>query len=247
MKQEQENNLNETIPKMVEGHFKIEKFDLEGNLLEEYEDKNKVVIHVYKYFLWSVYANWSVNVDHFRIHAFALGTDGVNQNGTLKGIDKNRNRLYSEANFWDGRLEPQDKAYVYQMTFNKPDTTGTHYAFKTSEGTTFPHNNGVPINYRGTPYNDEDEIEGSLTMRRNMDSNTMTIHQEIYLGKLAGNGHPAWTSPPEYSEAALYMPQGMTTSGSSLGTMFSMKTFPAMAKTEDCVIKITWDLSFIID
>ena len=70
------------------------------------------------------------------------------------------------------------------------------------------------------------------------------VTQEFYLGKLAGNGHPAWDSPVKFNEAALYMTTGATESGDSLGTMFSMKVFPGMIKTDKCVIKITWELQF---
>jgi hypothetical protein len=73
------------------------------------------------------------------------------------------------------------------------------------------------------------------------------LKQSIYLGKLAGNGHPMWENAPEFSEAALYLTTGATKSGDSLGTLFSMKTFPKMKKTSACVIKIQWDLDFQID
>jgi hypothetical protein len=56
-----------------------------------------------------------------------------------------------------------------------------------------------------------------------------------------------WDVGPKFSEAALYMTEGATELGDSLGTLFSMKTFPDMPKTEGCVIKIQWDLDFNLD
>jgi hypothetical protein len=240
-----ENTENtEKISKYVKGYFKIELLK-DDEVLYEYEDKNKVLIWVYKNFSNTVYGFNVPDIDDCRIHAVALGTDGVELNGSLKEIQYDRKRMYSEDRFWTGDFFLGEKSYVYQATFGRPSSEGTHYAFKYNEGTTFPHHAGSPKNYRGQAYNDIEEKEAGLSIERYFANNT--IYQTIYLGKLAGNGHPMWDNPPKFSEAALYMTSGATESGDYLGTLFSMKTFPEMPKTDGCVIKIQWNLDFNID
>jgi hypothetical protein len=82
-------------------------------------------------------------------------------------------------------------------------------------------------------------------MKRSFENGVLKQH--IYVGKLAGNGHPMWEDYggfPEFNEAALYMPENTAESGDPLGTLFSMKTFPNMKKSPECVIIIDWDLDF---
>jgi hypothetical protein len=241
-------NISERVPKIVEGNFKIETIDAEtGEIIESYEDKNKVVIWVYEMFSKSVYGYHPSmpKIEDFAITAFALGTNGQEADGSLKPIDNHQLRLYSEEDFWNGNYDEENKAYVYQITFEKPTQTDEHYAVKTDEGATFPQENGRPIAYRGQPWNDEEMIEAGVSIKRSFSNNV--IHQEIYVGKFAANGHPMWDTPPKFNEAALYMSPTRTEDGRYLGLMFSMKTFPAMTKTEKCIIKITWDLNFQID
>ena len=235
-------NMYERIPKLVNGHFKIESIDENGNIIESYEDNNKVVVWVYRLLAESVYGNITPGIDDFRIHSLALGTDGVNPDGTLKDIANEQKRLYSEDRFWNGNFGEPNKAYVYQITFEKPSTDTMHKAVKINEGATYPHYGGLPKAYRGDPLNADNEVEGGVSIERGYSN--LVITQEIYVGKLAGNGHPMWTEPVKYSEAALYMTSGATDQGDYLGTMFSMKTFPEITKTDACVIRISWNLDF---
>lgn len=232
------------VPKMVEGNFRIEVIEDE-KIIYEYEDKNKILIWVHEYFANAVYGMTPPDIDNFRIHAFALGTNGEYPlNGGTKPIENDRKRLYSEDNFWNMIHYPPEESYVYQVTFDKPEVPSEHLVTKISEGTTWPHLYGNPIEYMGTPKNYEDEIEAGVTIERSFDNGILT--NEIYLGKLAGNGHPMWENPVKFSEAAFYMTDGATENGDKLGTMFSMKTFPGMPKTEHCVIKIQWTFNFNI-
>jgi len=246
------NLLDEKIPVLVKGHFKIQSIDAKtGKVLQEYEDYNKVVIWVYQMFASIVYGYSDTSlpeIEDFMIHSFAIGTNGVEPNGELKPIEYNSTKLYSETNFWDtpDYTGEERNAYVYQATFAKPSTVDTHFSTKYNEGATYPAwSLGEPKAYRGTPYNSEHGVNGALSIRRSF-SNSI-LRQEFYLGTLAGNGHPMWDEAPEFSEAALYMPKNATAKGDSLGTLFSMKTFPKMKKTDACVIKINWNLDFSID
>jgi len=238
--------IKEKIPKMVNGYFKIELMDANTNeIIDSYEENNKVLIWVYQYFGESVFGYIPPDIDKYRIHALALGTDGevvTSTDITPKDIPINKSRLYSEDNFWESKLDPPENSYVYQVTFSKPSSYDFEYVNKLNEGPTWPHISNNPKTYRGEPWNYEDEIEAGISVRRGFQNGILS--QEIYLGKLAGNGHPMWENTVRYSEAALYMTDGATEDGEFLGTIFSMKTFPGMPKTDSCVIKITWNLDF---
>ncbi len=241
--------IKEKIPKMVNGYFKIELIDADTNeIIDSYEENNKVLIWVYQYFSESVFGYAPPNIDDFRIHSIALGTDGevvTSTDVTPKDIPIDQHYLFSEENFWNGNHTPPENSYVYQVTFSKPSSYDFKYADKMNEGATWPHISNNPKNYRGDPWNYEDEIEAGISVRRGFQNGILS--QEIYLGKLAGNGHPMWENAVRYSEAALYMTDGATEDGRTLGTIFSMKTFPGMVKTDACVLKITWNLSFEIN
>jgi len=240
-------NISEKVKKLVKGYFKIESINPETNeIIDSFEDENKVVVWVHDYFANAVFGLNPPSIDYFRIHAFALGTDGVDDlHDKVKPIENDQTKLYSEANFWDGKYYPPEKSYVYQVTFDKPITDTFGYVNKKNEGATWPHLYGEPKSYRGEPMNTDDEIEAGLSVQRGFSNGVLT--QEFYLGKLAGNGHPMWDDPVKFNEAALYMTFGSTEYGDSLGTMFSMKTFPGLAKSDQCVIKISWNLSFLMD
>jgi len=237
-------NIQEKIPKLVKGYFKIEVIE-NDKVIYEYEDTNKVVVWVHQYFADAVFGLNPPDIDKFRIHALALGTDGENEiDNKLRPIENNQVSLYSEENFWQYKLFPPENSYVYQVTFDKPTTENLVYVNKKNEGATWPHEYGNPIAYRDEPKNYEDELEAGISIKRGYNNGIIT--QEIYLGKLAGNGHPMWDNPVKYSEAALYMTDGATESGDSLGTLFSAKTFPGMPKSDQCIIRIQWDLDFNI-
>jgi hypothetical protein len=240
-----ERTLTERVKKVVQGHFKIQVVNPDtGEVLDSYEDYNKVVVWVYRYFGEAVYGFEPPDIDKFRIHSFAIGTNGVDEYGRLKEISDNQKQMYSEMKFWEGDVpsEEQRQAYVYQISFEKPSDNDEHYAFKTDEGATYPAYSNRPKDYRGHPYNDIHEIEGCISMKRSFQNGVLKQH--IYVGKLAANGHPMWEKFPEFNEAALFMPEGTAESGNPLGTLFSMKTFPSMMKSPECVIIIDWDLDF---
>jgi hypothetical protein len=241
-----EKKLYEKVPKMVNGHFKIQAIDINTNkVIYEYEDDNKVVVWVHKYFADAVFGFNPPDIDKFRIHAFALGTDGEDEtNSKLREIADDQTQLYSEYNFWNAKYYPPENSYVYQVTFDKPASETFEYVNKLNEGPTWPHIYGEPKSYRGEPKNYEDELEAGMSVKRGFSNGVLST--EIYIGKLAGNGHPAWDNPVKYSEAAFYMTDGATEDGRSLGTLFSMKTFPGLPKSDQCVIKINWALDFNI-
>lgn len=235
----------ELVPKLVQGYFKIESINSDNEVIYEYEDKNKIIIWVHRYFANAVFGYNPPNIEDFMIHAIALGTDGEDETANkLRPIEDDQQRLYSEDNFWSQKYTPPENSYVYQATFLRPSSELYQDADKINEGPTWPHDYGNPRIYRGDPKNSEDELESGLRVQRGFSNGILT--QEFYLGKLAGNGIPAWDNAVKYSEAALYMTSGATERGDSLGTMFSMKVFPGLPKSDQCIIKITWNLDFNI-
>jgi len=234
---------NEKIPQMVNGYFKIEVKDKHGKILNSYEDKNKIMVWIHEMFSDAVYGYNPPNIEDFIITTIALGTDGIDSNGIPKDLPNNMQRMYSEDNFWNYNVYAPEKAYVYQATWDTPQTDIYGSVEKLNEGATVPHMGGVPLYYRGNPVNDEESYAG-LKVYRGFSNGI--LQQKFILEVFSGNGHPMWAQGPGYSEAALYTKKGATESGEYLGTMFSMKTFPEMIKTEDCVISIQWDLDFNI-
>jgi hypothetical protein len=232
-------NITDNFENIV-GEFGIQLIDTNTNkVIQEYKEKNKIMSKIYWWNSLLIYGNrnnFRPSIDDFIIHSIALGSDGVDTNGVPKKIDVHRKNLFSEENFWNGSSDLK-RSYVYQATWKQPEKNEEHYAFKTDEGTTIPD----VTKYRGPAFNDEKYKDAGLFIKRSYVNSI--LHQEFYLGKFAGNGKHDW-GYAEYSEAALYMKRGATENGSSLGSIFSMKTFPKMKKTPSCVIKINWDIHF---
>jgi hypothetical protein len=234
-------NFYERVPKMVQGYFKITQKDRKGNILYEYEDKNKIMVWTHKMFGELIYGYEPPPPEDFFIHCVALGTDGIEESGAPKEITADRTRLFSEEKFWNLDLYPENKAYVYQATWGKPTTNDYGYITKLNEGANFPHDEGRPIYYRDEPFNDPYTYVGLKVQRGYADG---ILTQDFVLEIFSGNAHPIWDVGPRFSEAALYSAAGAREDGKSLGTMFSMKTFPEMIKSEDCIIEINWTLDF---
>ena len=219
------------------GDFKIELIE-DDKVIQKYEEKNQIMNPIFNWTSRTVYGGglWKPKIEDFMIHCVVLGTDGVDEFNNPKKINPWRDNLFSEENFWENSYD-QKKSFLYQATFKQPDTLDEHYAEKLNEGPNIPD----ITQYRGRAFNDPKYKEAGLFIKRSYDH--QTIRQEIYLGKFAGNGPASWNGV-DYSEAALYLTRGATELGDKLGTIFSMKTFPKMKKTDSCIIKITWDILF---
>ena len=235
---------------MVEGRFKIELFDhTQNKVIQSFEETNMImnpVAELYSHMASHTEDVYSppLQITDFNIIAFALGTDGLNADETPKDIDPTWTQLNSERRFWTEGPSHNDgdmKKYVYQVTFEQDSHDGTeHDCLVQNEGGTFPVDaSGQPLYYR-------EVISGvdSVKMLASSTYSNNIITFKFHLGQFAGNGCPDWTLAPTFSEAALYMRRGATTSGDSLGTIFSMKTFPKMPKTDSCSIKVEWILDF---
>ena len=232
------------------GHFKIEKIYPNGEKILHYEEKNQIMTKFAEFLSNTVskrkneYNNVLTTSD-MEIITFAIGTDGILSNGAPKTINPDRNRLFAEQNFWTlpkNHNNDDMKQYVYQVTFeqNNHDVGIWNDLDTQNEGATFPiDSNNNPLYYRRV-YNGTEDVK--LSGRSRYENNTISF--EFTLGQFVGNGCNEWTIAPTFSEAALYMRRGANSSGSSLGSILAMKTFPSLVKTDTCIIRITWTLDF---
>jgi hypothetical protein len=97
------------------------------------------------------------------------------------------------------------------------------------------------MEYRNPRRPDNEGLTGKVKQYHNV------IEYEFTLGQLAGNGP---TGLSRISEAALYtkyldyIDRREPRNGSTLGQLFSMKTFPVVFKDSSCSIVVTWKLYF---
>ncbi len=223
------------------GQFGIQVLSPDGEVLSEFYDQNKIVDNVPFQFSRLIAGETTPDLN---IVTIALGTGGT-LSGTPKEVPGYRNRLFSEADFWDNGPVGDDtdvNKYVYQTTFDidSPINSTPKKLIINNEGGTFPETNSIPDSFRGAPGAfPEESFDGTIAF------NGYSIKYEFLLGQLRGNGLNTWADAPAFSEAALYMSHNSTSGPTvDLGTIFSMKTFPDHIKTEDCYIKITWELIF---
>ncbi len=188
--------------------------------------------------------NPPLSIEDMELVCFAIGTDGIDSDGAPKEYDSTRVRLFSEDNFWNDGAQYNDsdmKRYVYQVTFEQTDNENVAEDLNTTnEGATFPVDaSGNPMRYR-------ENIIGvdatKLTVNSTFSNNIIEFN--FHLGQFAGNGCERWSLAPKFSEAALYMRRSATSLGDHLGTIFSMRTFPELPKTDACSIKIKWVIDF---
>ncbi len=249
----------------IRGYFKIEKI-VEGEVVDTYEDKNTVMARIPQLFAGTVSGNFTQNLSEHVIGCFSLGTGGTRYdtlgNEVPKLVRDDRIMLFSEHDFWntptqieEGQPEVIDKfKRVYQTSFNiiNNGDLGHNTSFLTpievsNQGTTFPHTNWVPDNYRdySTPAQDADGLIGRMSLQQNV------IQYEYTLGQFAGNADDDIAIP--YTEAGMYLKLNADTKldgnddpilGNPLGTLFSMKAFPPQYKNSTCSLRINWKLFF---
>jgi len=237
-------NLKDTINDQILGNFKIELIK-NDKVIDAYEEHNQIQNPIFNKLSKNIYGNL-IDFNKLYISGFAIGTDGYDFiKNEKKTPGTSRFRLYSEENFWDNSYSGTLKDYVYQVNFEKPKNNSEHIVKKISEGATYPAVGNSPLNYYGKPYNDPQQKEAGITIKRSYSD--QRIDFDFYIGKYAANGIGEWIvdgKSPQFSEACFYLQLGRDSYGKKLGTIFSIKTFPPMRKTSECVIKISWSLEF---
>ncbi len=230
--------MNDNI-QVIEGYFKIETIDKNGNSKIILEQKNQIQNPINWMMSRACWNSQQVSLTDFIITGFAIGTDGIDDLGNPKSFEVLREQLFSEEKFWNNEL-PEEQTYVYQVNFQPNISDDIEISTKISEGTTLPATNGIPDNYLGNPVNDPDLSDSTIMISRRYED--QVLYQEITIGKQAGNGIGQWA--PNYSEAAFYMKRDRTSDGRKLGSILSMKTFPRIEKNSEVMIKITWNFNF---
>ena len=251
----------------IKGYFKIEHIKPNGEIESTYEDFNTVMVRIPTLMASMISGSKRAFLPYFHIHAFAIGTDGTFQNDfgddIPKTVSKERTQMFSEENFWRSQVpdspefkKNEELKRVYQRTFEAPpvaDTGGNpatmRELFGGNQGSTLPHTDFHPTEYRG-PLNWSGGVyDGSYLRVEQSNLNTEIIYVMEVGQKVANKPNNALV---KYNEAALYLKLGANESsqsfdpdtGNPLGELFSMKTFPLQRKSTDCAIRITWKLYF---
>ncbi len=229
--------MKDQISKPLCGYFAIDMFDEDGKNIHHYEDPNQIMNQVGVVFSNYVLGdNPNLLLDSAQLGAIVVGSNGVTGDGSPKYINRKRPRLFSETNYWkSGKKTPQD-SYLYQSTFDlKTIDPATNVVTLLKEGSNYD-SKGVETaaEYMGTPTPTNKEL-GSTLFARVTPGKVVFIYE---IKKLSGIGSH------KFSEAALYMRLGAKPDGNPLGTIFSMKTFPEVEKTNACLLQLTWTIDF---
>lgn len=253
--------------KPIKGYFKVDKI-VDGEIVDTYEDKNTVMARIPQLYAGQASGKFKRDIDQYVIGCFALGTGGTRTdtlgNEVIKTVRDDRNMLFSEFDFWNTPTQitegqpavPDDKKLVHQVTFEvAPDgDNGLNPSFlqpwsRVNYGDNSVHTDWIPdpAVYRNTvpPVDDDHAIVGEVSLQQNV------IEYNITVGQFAANADNDNAIP--YTEAGLYLKLGADSAldennevivGKPLGTLFSMKTFPAQWKNSTCSLKIQWKLFF---
>ena len=243
----------------IRGYFKVDKI-VDGEVVDTYEDNNTIMARIPQAFAGIASGYHTLNLEEYSIGCISFGTGGTRfdtlQNEVPKEVRNDRTMLFSEFDFWNTPTQieqsqptiPDKYKNVYQTSFGvvpKGDIGGNTAfmeAFNVSdEGSTFPHTDWVPDNYRGSPLgvaDDRNGVVGAVSLQSNV------IFYSVTMGQFAGNSDT--DKAVAYTEAGLYLKLGKDVDavGNPLGTLFSMKTFPPQWKNSTCSLKIEWKLFF---
>jgi len=210
--------------KPVEGFFKIEQFDEQGNLIDSYEDRNMIMRDSKRDVAYLAMGAYPDGVTDMHINTFVLGNKG-NVDGDLltpKTFSFERTNLFAQEELG---------GVTYPITWNPTESP-----------------NGDPI----TASNSSKKVisEGSAELPSITNDSTVdvkieddsTIVYEINISSAnangAGDGAIAWT------EAGLFTAEGLNNSGGISGKIFAMRTFPAKIKENTTNFRVTWKIVF---
>lgn len=212
-------------PKEIKGHFTIEAYDKNGNVIDSYEDDN-LVVNSARYAMGALLAG---KPDAVSMSRFVLGTRGhdTTANNILvakapgkDGYDESRTKLFSEE---------ENTSFFYTISW---DTS----ALKDSSGQIVPFDKdevefiavGQQKNHTG---NEPTAENAKIPMKISISNNTLLYEWTIPEKNANGiNGK----STIGYTEAALKCGD----------TLFSIKCFPAKVKELSVMFKIKWKIIF---
>ena len=220
--------VNDKTRKPIEGYFILKQFDKNGNLIDTYEDNNKIMVDSKKVMrdaMRGLVANPEPTVQpNIHINTFVLGTQGHQDNLLVP-----KNFTYDEPDLFCVQAL---NGKAYPITF---DSTG----------------NIIDEGY------DEDlpgsRVEASSVTINNaseVDNEAIEYIFKIPITNANDNGQPI-----AYTEAALYtnlnqiIPNLGANPGDPLtitdyGDLFAMRTFAAKIKDNATSFEITWRIIF---
>ena len=225
--------FTDKISKQIEGLFKIQCFDINDNLIDEYEDKN-LVLNTARNAVAAVIGGTSTTI----VDSFYLGTkghryvdDGLGgftedvfqphdsvDTDPLKPIGNQTFTVDKTSMFSNSTVGGIDGAITYKFPFDPTLASNNVFGEKiVTDATVVP----AVLNTTST-----DTV--ATTISRTLTDNNLTFVINIPTG--AGND----TNPIPFTEAALY-------SGSNI---FSMKTYQTRVKTNTVKFVITWTITF---
>lgn len=199
------------------GVFSIKSFDKNGDVIDNYEEKNLIMDEARRNMAQLIGGVTAVgDTDGRHIDSFVLGTKGHNGTNILDfiavgdaGFTSARTSLFSEATAND---------INYKIGFDS--TGGMDKTDTVAQGR----------QYTGPSAGSIDPVKN--TVRRVVSDRTVTY--TVTIPATNGNSGDPSNTVVAYTEAALY-------AGSE---MFSMKTFPARVKEDTVKFEINWSIIF---
>lgn len=199
------------------GVFSIKSFDKDGNVIDDYEEKNLIMDEARRNMAQLIGGVTAAgDTDGRHIDSFVLGTKGHNGTNILDYI------AVGDAGFTSARTS----------LFSEVGATDINYkiGFNSVGGLNVTDSNATGRHYKGTSAQDTDAVKNIV--KRVVNDRTVTY--TITVPATNANSGDIANPVVAYTEAALY-------AGSE---MFSMKTFPARVKEDTVKFEINWSIIF---
>ena len=207
------------------GVFSFKSFDKNGNVLDEYTEKNLIMDRARTNMAQLVAGVTSGNEESkgMAIDRFVLGTQGHVGTDILKPREVG-------LNYDDG--EPVFDATLTQLYSEANSGINYSISFDVNGGNVVEDSSATGIQYNGG--NAINPNTNKNTVKRVVDGKEITYTFTIPVTNANGNATGDLDGVVAYTEAALY----------AGGEIFSMKTFPARVKEDSVQFVITWSIIF---
>ena len=217
----------------VEGYFKIEVFDKDGNVIDEFEQQNTIMLNSKNTMQYAMAGRTATDLSDpanpvempIMINTFMLGTKGHQGTNILipRNFDYTMDKMFSFT----------ENGKVFPITFDKDGTV-------------------IDEGYDPTLPNSRNN--GNTTIRISLLTNNENkiIEYVINIDEQNGNDNGG---PIAYTEAALHANLNQNIPGlgdapgnpltvNNYGEIWAMRTFPAKIKDSISSFKITWRIIF---
>jgi len=209
---------------LIKGYFKIEYLDKDGNVLEYYEDNNKIMVPSKLTMRDAMYRNMDPYSKPIGINCLILGTEGHSPDNILlpKDFPNNLTDIYSVTNNTKHYPIVFDKQTIVDEGFS-PTLPNSRNSDTNLEINTIKEGENYIIEYRFVIPQDNANDGGNPIIYTEAGLYS-SLNQKIQdLGVNPGDPLTVY----------------------SYGTLFSMKTFPGnQTKDDTSEIKLTWRIIF---